>query len=277
MIIKEGVDSLDTEELQQACRERGMRAMGVSEMRLRNQLEQWLDLHINRKIPISLLMLSRAMYLPENLAPEDLIKSTISALPKSIETATIAKIAEATGGQVNNEVKLELLRQEEAEIKMEKADKVADSPVPAAKPSVAAPGELGVEKDLSRATLDPKEQLVDKARIITSATAAAAADTSEMITPTEIKEMNQIIENLPISEEKQVKAEIDELKKDLTEYKEDIKEVEQMTNMAKTKLTEAKSAKNLSKRVQKLLTDMDKLMVKLEKESDTVPSTDESS
>lgn len=280
MIIKEGVDSLDTEELQQACRERGMRAMGVSEARLRNQLEQWLDLHINRKIPISLLMLSRAMYLPENLAPEDLIKSTISALPKSIETATIAKIAEATGSQVNNEVKLELLKQEEAEIKMEKAAKVADSPVPAAKPSVAVAGELGVEKDLSRATLDAKEQLVDKAPIITpaSATAASAAgDTSEMITPTEIKEINQIIENLPISEEKQVKAEIDELKKDLTEYKEDIKEVEQMTNMAKTKLTEAKSAKNLSKRVQKLLTDMDKLMVKLEKESDTVPSTDESS
>jgi len=84
MILSEGIDNLTVDELQQACRERGMRALGVSENRLRNQLQQWLDLHLNQKIPLSLLLLSRALYLPENLAPEDLIKSTISSLPKSI-------------------------------------------------------------------------------------------------------------------------------------------------------------------------------------------------
>ena len=84
MIVKETVDSLDIEELQQACRDRGMRAIGLSESRLKAQLGQWLDLHLNRKIPLSLLLLSRAMYLPENLPTEDLIKTTISALPPSI-------------------------------------------------------------------------------------------------------------------------------------------------------------------------------------------------
>ena len=84
MIIKEGVDSLDAEELQQACRDRGMRAVGMPQARLRSQLEQWLELHIKKKIPTSLLLLSRAMYLPENLPTEDIIKSAISALPKSI-------------------------------------------------------------------------------------------------------------------------------------------------------------------------------------------------
>ena len=84
MIIKEGIDNLTIEELQQACRDRGMRAIGVAETRLKKQLDQWLDLHINRKIPISLLVLSRALYLPENIAPEELIKSTISALPQTI-------------------------------------------------------------------------------------------------------------------------------------------------------------------------------------------------
>jgi LETM1 and EF-hand domain-containing protein 1 len=82
--LKEGLENLTINELQLACRDRGMRAMGVSEARLRTQLEQWLDLHITRKIPTSLLILSRALYLPENLAPEELIKSTISALPESI-------------------------------------------------------------------------------------------------------------------------------------------------------------------------------------------------
>lgn len=140
MIIKEGVTSLDTKELQSACRERGMRAIGLSEERLKSQLEQWLDLHINRKIPISLLILSRALYLPENLPAEDLIKTTISALPKSIEDATIAKIAEVSGAPIDNKIKLELLKQEEAEIKLENATAVAEqeadkaAPIPEVKP-----------------------------------------------------------------------------------------------------------------------------------------------
>ena len=75
---------MDIGELQQASRDRGMRALGLSEPKLRNQLDQWLDLHINRKIPISLLLLSRALYLPDNLPPEDIIKTAISVLPQSI-------------------------------------------------------------------------------------------------------------------------------------------------------------------------------------------------
>jgi LETM1 and EF-hand domain-containing protein 1 len=85
VIVNEGgVGTLTSVEVQQACRDRGMRALGVSEARLRAQLDQWLDLHLTRKIPVSLLILSRALYLPENLAPEELIKSTISALPDTI-------------------------------------------------------------------------------------------------------------------------------------------------------------------------------------------------
>lgn len=41
MIAKEGVDSLNFSELQQACRARGMRAYGVSEERLRKELRNW--------------------------------------------------------------------------------------------------------------------------------------------------------------------------------------------------------------------------------------------
>lgn len=84
MIQKEGVDELDLAELQQACRARGMRAYGLSAERLRFQLSQWLDLSLNKKVPPSLLFLSRAFMLPETIPTSDKLKATISALPKTV-------------------------------------------------------------------------------------------------------------------------------------------------------------------------------------------------
>ena len=252
VIIKEGVNTLDINELQQACRDRGMRAMGVSEPRLRSQLEQWLDLHINRKIPLSLLILSRALYLPDNLPPEDIIKSTLSQLPQSIENATIAKIAEISGAKVDNAVKLQLLKAEYAEIQQEEKEAEKEA-------ILEKQAELKPEKDFAQEQLS-KETLVDKAPQL------------ETLSPTEIKEMTQIIENLPVNEESQVKAEIAELKKDVTEYKEDVLEVEQMA--LASKLTETKSAKLLGKRVQKLIADMDNLVKKLETEKTSSPTAE---
>lgn len=106
-----------------------------------------------------------------------------------------------------------------------------------------------------------KEMLVDKAQVIDAS--------YELLTPNEIKEINQIIENLPSNEKKQVKAEIAELKKDVEEYKEDVKEVEELSQVdtSTAKLTETKSAKILSKRVQKLINDVDMIVDKLEKEA----------
>jgi hypothetical protein len=161
-----------------------------------------------------------------------------------------------SGEVVDNKIKLELLKQEEKEIKLEKAV----SPVPAAKPAVVQPI---VEKDLSAVPL--KEKLVDKAPII------EVHHDKELLTPTEIKEINQIIENLPSTEKTTVKAEVEKLKEDITEYKEDVKEVEQLTQTDnKAKLTETKSAKQLSKRVSKMIADIDKLMLEIEKEQPVV-------
>ncbi|KAJ7397353.1 LETM1 domain-containing protein LETM2, mitochondrial [Pitangus sulphuratus] len=63
MIAKEGVGGLSVLELQSACRARGMRSLGISEEQLREQLGQWLDLHLKENVPPSLLLLSRALYL----------------------------------------------------------------------------------------------------------------------------------------------------------------------------------------------------------------------
>lgn len=267
MILKEGIDKLDISELQQACRDRGMRAMGLSEIRLRLQLSQWLDLHIKQNIPVSLLLFSRSLYLPENLPTEDLIKSTLSALPKSIENATIAKIAEMSGSKVDNTVKLEILRQEEEQINLENIEHDVEeaksetiekktepvSPVPSTKPDI-----IRQVESLDLSDLLKREILTNKAKTFL----AEKLDSQELLTPKDIKEMSQILDNLPSSEKSIISDEIKELKKDVDEYIEDVKEVEEMST--ESQLTETKSAKILSNRVQKLITDMDVLMADLE-------------
>lgn len=97
MIAKEGVTSLNFSELQQACGARGMRAYGVSEERLRKELRNWLDLSLNEKVPPSLLLLSRALMVPEHVPTTYKLKATISALPEQVVTQTKAAIGEKEG------------------------------------------------------------------------------------------------------------------------------------------------------------------------------------
>jgi LETM1 and EF-hand domain-containing protein 1 len=52
MILKEGVDSMTVSELQTACQDRGMRAIGITIERLRSQMRQWLNLNIKEKVII---------------------------------------------------------------------------------------------------------------------------------------------------------------------------------------------------------------------------------
>lgn len=53
VIAREGVDSLDLFELQQACKSRGMRAYGLTAERLRFQLKEWIDLSLNEQVRAS--------------------------------------------------------------------------------------------------------------------------------------------------------------------------------------------------------------------------------
>ncbi|XP_060107212.1 LETM1 domain-containing protein LETM2, mitochondrial [Heteronotia binoei] len=65
LIAKEGVNGLSVSELQSACRARGMRSLGLTTEQLKEQIKQWLDLHLKENVPPSLLLLSRALYLTE--------------------------------------------------------------------------------------------------------------------------------------------------------------------------------------------------------------------
>jgi hypothetical protein len=77
-ILWEGVDSLSKEELQEACRERGMRSMGLTDDGYRHQLRTWLYLSINRQVPASLLILSRAFTI--TAVKEDASRALVEAV-----------------------------------------------------------------------------------------------------------------------------------------------------------------------------------------------------
>ncbi|XP_063095917.1 LETM1 domain-containing protein LETM2, mitochondrial isoform X5 [Cavia porcellus] len=98
IIAKEGVKDLSVSELQAACRARGMRSLGLTEEQLRQQLTEWLDLHLQENVPPSLLLLSRTFYLidvkpkpieiPQHSQDEELLQPppVPSSSPKSPPT-----------------------------------------------------------------------------------------------------------------------------------------------------------------------------------------------
>merc|ERR1711963_111532 len=85
------------------------------------QMRKWIELSTNEKVPPSLLLLSRTLYLPEHLAPEKAIEATISALPETVATGAKAKIGEREG-KIENVTRLEIIKQEQAKIEEEEKE-----------------------------------------------------------------------------------------------------------------------------------------------------------
>merc|ERR550532_3770457 len=118
IIAKEGVEQMTVAELQTACKERGMRAVGLTKEKLVNQLKQWIELSTNEKVPSSLLLLSRTLFLPETVAPAKAIEASISSLPETVATGAKAKIGEREG-KIDNVTRLEIIQQEQEKIELE--------------------------------------------------------------------------------------------------------------------------------------------------------------
>jgi len=66
-ILWEGIDSLTKMELREACQERGMRSTGLSKEAYKRALQQWIDLSVSNKVPISLLVMSRTFFLQDEM------------------------------------------------------------------------------------------------------------------------------------------------------------------------------------------------------------------
>uniref|UniRef100_A0AC34Q6Z7 Letm1 RBD domain-containing protein n=1 Tax=Panagrolaimus sp. JU765 TaxID=591449 RepID=A0AC34Q6Z7_9BILA len=121
MIAAEGgVEALSVPDLQAACRARGMRALGVSEERLRTQLKSWLEMSLSENIPPSLLLLSRALYLPEQLTFNERLKTILTMLPNHLSEQTKQKLTEIGGGKISYKERLNLILSIEEDLKAER-------------------------------------------------------------------------------------------------------------------------------------------------------------
>merc|ERR1719357_666632 len=140
IIAKEGVEQMTVAELQTACKERGMRAVGLTKEKLVTQLKQWIELSTNEKVPSSLLLLSRTLFLPETVAPAQAIEASISSLPETVATGAKAKIGEREG-KIDNVTRLEIIQQEQERIKEEKERKALEEKAKAERLAQAALGQ----------------------------------------------------------------------------------------------------------------------------------------
>ncbi|XP_007537793.1 mitochondrial proton/calcium exchanger protein isoform X1 [Erinaceus europaeus] len=266
LIDEEGVDSLTVKELQAACRARGMRALGVTEDRLREQLRQWLELHLHQEIPSSLLILSRAMYLPDTLSPADQLKSTLQTLPDIVTKEAQMKVAEVEGEQVDNKAKLEATLQEEAAIQQEYREKelqrLAEAKEAEPEAVEAAPGRpvAELQPEVSEGTA-PLEVLRDTAPVLEGLK-------EEEITKEEIDILSDACSKL--KEQKQSltkeKEELELLKEDVEDYSQDLQEIRKELSKtgAESCVEESKASRRLTRRVQQMIGQIDSLLTQLE-------------
>ncbi|KAJ1506549.1 hypothetical protein HMI54_015310 [Coelomomyces lativittatus] len=123
MIFFEGVPSLSISELQKACADRGIKTVGVDPERLRQELQQWLDLHLIHRVPSSLLILSRAFILSDTMADEkpaaEALQATLESLPENLIKEAERQIQPATPNYLE---KIESLRHQEAIIAKEREE-----------------------------------------------------------------------------------------------------------------------------------------------------------
>jgi hypothetical protein len=137
-ILWEGIDSLTKMELREACQERGMRSTGLSKDGYKRSLQQWLDLSVNKSVPISLLIMSRIFFLRDEMtiirADDDGRKSmagladAISGLDKDVVNEAVLEVATFEEKKSNPDVmkiKLAVLEQQNERIRQEQEEREA--------------------------------------------------------------------------------------------------------------------------------------------------------
>ncbi|XP_049595950.1 mitochondrial proton/calcium exchanger protein isoform X2 [Syngnathus scovelli] len=272
LIAEEGVESLNVNEVQAACRVRGMRSLGVTEERLREQLSQWLELHLKQQIPTSLLLLSRAMYLPDTLSPADQLKTTLQTLPEMVTKEAQMMAAEMELSKVDNKTKVETTLQEEAAIRQDNKERELERLADAAEKAARDGEELEAER--SRQMASQVDALRDTAPILEGVKfeqwQTFLRYQGEEITKEEIDLISDACSKL--KEQKKLltleKEELEELKDDVQEYSEDLEEIKkELSKTGQEKaVCESKASQRLSKRVNRMIGRIDKIIGELEKD-----------
>ncbi|XP_049531642.1 mitochondrial proton/calcium exchanger protein isoform X2 [Anopheles darlingi] len=284
-IQKEGIESLNLSELQAACRARGMRAYGASEERLKSQLQEWINLSLNEKVPPSLLLLSRALMLPENITTSDKLKATISSLPDSVATVTKAAIGEREG-KIDNKTKIEVIKEEERKIKEEREEEkekqkdeqvlVDSAPVLTAdgQPAAAAAG-ASSEAQIPPVVGRPVEDVIfapaPETKILLDQIPPQPHTAVEELSSKDLEVLEDALDSLGKHKKTLLveKEEIRDLKEEIADYQEDVQELQEVVTAAKNpdevQVKESRAAKMLFKKVNSMINKMDTVLTDLER------------
>ncbi|EYC12675.1 hypothetical protein Y032_0046g1357 [Ancylostoma ceylanicum] len=278
-----------------------MHFMPISKFTVVLQLGQWLELSLNDKVPPSLLLLSRALYLPEDISFTDRLKALVQILPEGIAESTRQKLTELEGGKVDHKARLNLIKQIEEAIAKEKAmeeekkkeeekQKVlqlkAEEEKARAAAAIAAEGIASVSAEAmetsgkiaeaaaaaSEALKTAKKDLVDVVQeAVDLASGAAkekekAAAAEETVDAKDLSSIEQILVGGPIHE---AKNEILELKEKAIEHSEDLVEITALDSA----FSETKVAKRLRTKLNTMIDNVDTLVSKLEEEKRMIEET----
>ncbi|XP_017000698.2 mitochondrial proton/calcium exchanger protein [Drosophila takahashii] len=261
VIAREGVDSLDLLELQQACKARGMRAYGLTEERLRFQLKEWIDLSLNEQVPPTLLLLSRTMLISDDSITTDKLKETMRVLPDAVGAHTRHAIGESEG-KVDNKTKIEIIKEEERKIREEREEEHEETIAKrsAIKEEIPAPYVFAEQL----ASDQKKEQ-------------ASVTETDKGISSTDVQLLSDALKTLSSDKQLVVEKEtIKELKEELADYKEDVEELREVRQVVKEPVRESRAAKMLYNRVNKMISQLDNVLNDLEARQNQIKQADSS-
>ncbi|KAH8402061.1 hypothetical protein KR009_009512 [Drosophila setifemur] len=264
VIAREGVDSLDLLELQQACKARGMRAYGLTAERLRFQLKEWIDLSLNEQVPPTLLLLSRAMLISDDSITTDKLKETMRVLPDAVGAHTRHAIGESEG-KVDNKTKIEIIQEEERKIREEREEEQEETIAKRSAIKEERPSPYVFAENLASA-----KHLLEKQ-------APAQADPEKGISSTDVQLLSDALKTL--SSEKQLVVEketIKELKEELADYQEDVEELREVRQVVKEPVRESRAAKMLYNRVNKMISQLDTVLNDLEHRQQQIKRVDSS-
>lgn len=290
VIAREGVNSLDLWELQQACKARGMRAYGLTKERMQTQLQEWIDLSLNEKVPPTLLLLSRAISISDDTITTDKLKQTLRVLPDSLANQTKAAIGEREG-KIDNKVKLEIIKEEVRKIQEEREEERQEAKAQAQKDELTDKAKL--IEDVSAELIDRAKDVTDKvppiervkpivSTVLTEAetvkeaeTAKAKEEEEKSISSKDVELLSEALKTLSTDKKMVVEKEtIKDLKTELEEYKEDVEELREVRQVVKEPVHESRAAKMLFKKVNSMIGQLDKVLSDLEEKQSKVKAQD---
>lgn len=243
-ILWEGLDSLTKMELREACQDRGMRSTGLSKDAYKQALKDWLELSVQKDVPIAILIMSRTFFLREDMFERQ---------SDADENQNLAGLADAISGldrEVLNEVILEVATAEEKrsdpdvrKIKLEVLSKQNELIREEEKAREAAKKKEEEFKEAAKRREEKKEEakaVKSDETMPSEMTSAPQVETSEEddendieLTPHEMDAISQLISDDPVSKER---AELEKIKAAMKGDQGEKARKEETENLAKTPL-----------------------------------------